>query len=55
MSDEYTINELKERITYQIDELTLLDILGIDIHKLVDILEDYIIDDYEKVMEYLHD
>lgn len=55
MGNEVTINELKERIALQFDELTLLDILGIDMEKLVDLLEDHIIEDYDKVMEHLYD
>lgn len=52
---ELTINELKERLAHQLDEVTLLDLLGLDIHDLVDILEDHIIENYDKLSDYLYD
>lgn len=52
---ELTINELKERLVHQLDELTLLDLLGLDITDLVDILEDNIIENYDKLTDHLYD
>lgn len=55
MEETYTIEEIKERICYQMDEVYLIEVLGLDIHDLVNILEDHIIENYNKVLNALDD
>jgi len=55
MNNEVTLEELKSLIAQQWDETILLDILGLDMNDLVDLLEDQIAENYEKVLEQLHD
>ena len=44
-----TLEELKEKLAEQIDEITLLDMLGITSHDLVERFEDVIEDKFEKL------
>ena len=46
-----TLDELKFAITKQLDELELLDILGITIHELVDLLEEQIAENKTELTE----
>lgn len=55
MNNEVTLEELKELIAHQWDETTLLDILKLDIHDLVQLLEDHIADNYETILRQLDD
>jgi hypothetical protein len=44
-----TLEELKEKLAEQIDEITLLDILGITSYDLVERFEDLIEDKFDKL------
>jgi hypothetical protein len=44
-----TLEELKEKLAEQIDEITLLDMLGITSYDLVERFEDVIEDKFEKL------
>ena len=44
-----TLEELKEKLAEQIDEITLLDMLGITSYDLVERFEDIIEDKFEKL------
>jgi hypothetical protein len=44
-----TLEELKEKLAEQMDEITLLDILGITSYDLVERFEDIIEDKFEKL------
>lgn len=50
---ELTLEEVKDRIRHQWTEDTLLDVLGLSIDDLVDLLEDNILDNYEKIIDAL--
>lgn len=53
MKDELTLEELKQRIVQQMDELYLLELLNITTEELVDRLTDDIIDNFDKIKEAL--
>jgi len=53
MKDELTLEELKQRIVQQMDELYLLELLNITTEELVDRLTDDIIDHFDKIKEAL--
>jgi len=48
-----TIAELKNRIASSLDECDILDLLKIDSYKLVELLEDEIIDKYDDILPEL--
>jgi hypothetical protein len=50
-----TLEELKEKLAEQIDEITLLDILGITSYDLVQRFEDVIEDKFEKLEKEVDD
>jgi hypothetical protein len=50
-----TLEELKEKLAEQIDEITLLDILGITSYDLVERFEDLIEDKFEKLEKEVDD
>lgn len=54
-NDLLTLDEIKERIKVQFDEELLLDILGLDITELVDILEEQIEDNIEDILRHLYE
>lgn len=51
----FTLEELKQRLSKQLDEVTLLEILEIDSEMLVDRFSDLIEDNYEKLTKDLLD
>lgn len=50
-----TLEEIKQRICLQWDADTLLEVLNIDASDLVELLEDQILDNYDKVLRELED
>lgn len=50
-----TLEEIKQRIALQWDSDILLEVLNLDTSDLVEILEDYIIENYDKVLRELED
>lgn len=53
MNHEVTIEELKARIKQHMDEAMLLEVLDITIVELVELLEDTIINNYDKLLQQL--
>lgn len=51
MNTEITIEELKDKIVQQFDELQLLEALDLTVTELVDILEERIEDRYDTLLE----
>jgi hypothetical protein len=47
---EYTIEELKEKLASQLDETTLLEILGINTYSIVEKYTDLIEENYTKLI-----
>lgn len=54
MNGEYTINELKEKLS-RLDELSILELLNITSEELVEFLADEIEEKYEEVNAYFQD
>ena len=50
-----TLEDLKERITLQLDEITFLDLLGMDIETLVDDFEDQIKENWDVIVKALYE
>jgi hypothetical protein len=48
-----TIEELKDYIAHNVDEVTLLELLNISCEELVEVLHDKIDDNYEKLLKDL--
>jgi hypothetical protein len=46
-----TLEELKERLAERLDEITLLELLSINSYDLVNRFEDFIEDNYDKLMK----
>ena len=52
---ELTIEELKEKLAERLDEVTLLDLLGITSYDLVERFADLIEDKYDKLLKEIED
>ena len=52
---ELTIEELKQKLAERLDEVTLLDLLGITSYDLVERFEDLIEDKYDKLLKEIED
>ena len=52
---ELTIEELKEKLAERLDEVTLLDLLGITSYDLVERFADLIEDKYDKLLREIED
>ena len=50
-----TLEELKQKLAERLDEITLLDILGITSYELVERFEDLIEAKYEKLLKEIQD
>lgn len=50
-----TLEELKEKIVQQIDEVTLIEILGVTTEDLVEVFEEKIEDHFDSFLEVLED
>jgi len=48
-----TLSELKEKIVKQVDEVDLIDLLGLTTHDLVNAFEDKIEDKYDTILAEL--
>lgn len=54
-NDFLTLEEIKELIAVQMEPDALLDILGIDMDDLVELLEEQIEDNLDEVLKHLYD
>ena len=52
---ELTLEELKQKLAERLDEVTLLDLLGITSYDLVERFEDLIEDKYDKLLKEIED
>ena len=50
-----TLEELKEKLAERLDEVSILELLGINSYDLVERFEDLIEDNYDKLMKEIED
>lgn len=50
-----TLEELKEKLAERLDEITLLELLGINSYDIVERFEDLIENNYDKLMKEIED
>lgn len=55
MNNEVTVEEMKAKLIQHFDEYMLLEVLDITVTELVDLLEDKIIENYDKLLGQLPD